>query len=114
MEEFVDLGISTLRVRKNPASSKTQLLVRTNATVTKILINIIINATTPLSKPRGREVMVMCPKPLTDKAEKSADDSRAEERGSKLEIDTFLIRVKTEDLASTLFSLLEEAKRKLQ
>ncbi|KAI6661071.1 Nuclear pore complex protein Nup50-like [Oopsacas minuta] len=105
LDSFTDLGICILRVRKNPDSNKTQLLVRNNTTIAKIIINTLINNKTPLSKPRDKEIMIICLKQETDLDLKL-------EGNQVLEMETFLIRVKTVDLATTLFSLLDEAKRK--
>lgn len=102
---FADIGICILRVRKNPDTEKTQLLVRNNTTFARIIINTIITDTTPLSKPRDKEVMIICPKQETE-------TESTQEGNQSPGMDTFLIRVKTIEFAATLFSLLDEAKRK--
>ena len=104
-DSFADIGICILRVRKNPNSNKTQLLVRNNTTFARIIINIIITSTTPISKSREKEIIIICPKQETDSSDKDGGNQ-------VLEMDTFLIRVKTPALASTLYALLDEAKRK--
>ena len=102
---FVDIGVCILRVRKNPDTEKTQLLVRNNTTFARIIINTIITDTTPLSKPRDKEVMIICQRQETE--------TESPQKGNQNpEMDTFLIRVKTIEFAATLFSLLDEAKRK--
>ena len=109
-EAYIDIGICILRIRKPPESNKTQLLVRNNTTFARIIINTIINSTTPISKPREKEVIIVCPKQETDTNEQDGTS----EVNKVLEMDTFLIRVKTPALASTLHALLDEAKRKTQ
>ncbi|XP_055768256.1 nuclear pore complex protein Nup50-like isoform X2 [Salvelinus fontinalis] len=95
--EFKEKGVGTLHL-KTTADGKTQLLVRADTNLGNILLNILVQASTPCSRMGRNNVMVICvPNPVVD-------------HNNPTNPVAMLIRVKTAEGADELHNILEEKK----
>ncbi|XP_071190431.1 nuclear pore complex protein Nup50 isoform X3 [Salvelinus alpinus] len=95
--EFKEKGVGTLHL-KTTADGKTQLLVRADTNLGNILLNILVQASTPCSRMGRNNVMVICvPNPVVD-------------HNNPTNPVAMLIRVKTAEDADELHNILEEKK----
>ena len=91
--EFVDLGVGTLKVQKS--SSKTlRLLLRNDSSLRNVILNINVTADMPLSSNK-KSVLLMCPSPNPPLSVGAGPV-------------TYLIRVKSAELAEELLGVLKE------
>ncbi|XP_038839734.1 nuclear pore complex protein Nup50 [Salvelinus namaycush] len=95
--EFKEKGVGTLHL-KTTADGKTQLLVRADTNLGNILLNILVQASTPCSRMGKNNVMVICvPNPVVD-------------LNNPTNPVAMLIRVKTAEDADELHNILEKKK----
>lgn len=97
---FIDKGIGFLYIKQQEASSRAQLLIRSDTTTGNILLNIALVESLPVSKAeKGKGVMLTCiPNPPVEPPPKKKDgDANGNEDESNKKTVTFLIRVKATD-----------------
>lgn len=96
-EEFIELGTGNLLVCKTTGSG-VQLLMRNETTLAKVLLNVRVTAQMPLTL-KGNNVFLVCMPnpPLTAKPPDNPTPA------------TYLIRVKTGDIASSLHSTIKQS-----
>ncbi|CAH3191952.1 unnamed protein product [Porites evermanni] len=95
-----ELGIGMLNLKK--LEGKTQVLVRNDTTLGKILLNIYLAESTPITRSGKNNVILMCvPNPPLYSKPSEGDNSKPA---------TYLIRVKTAEDADELFSQLNKSK----
>ena len=95
-----ELGIGMLNLKK--LEGKTQVLVRNDTTLGKILLNIYLAESTPITRSGKNNVILMCvPNPPLYSKPSEGDNSKPA---------TYLIRVKTTEDADELFSQLNKSK----
>ena len=95
-----ELGIGMLNLKK--LEGKTQVLVRNDTTLGKILLNIYLADSTPITRSGKNNVILMCvPNPPLYSKPSEGDNSKPA---------TYLIRVKTAEDADELFSQLNKSK----
>ncbi|GFT07204.1 nuclear pore complex protein Nup50 [Nephila pilipes] len=97
-KNYADKGIGTLHLK--PLDGKTQLLIRADTNLGNILLNIVLNASLPMSRTGKNNVLLVCiPNPPVDVKD---PDSK--------EAIPMLIRVKTEEEADELLETLNKYK----
>lgn len=95
--EFKEKGVGTLHL-KETAEGKTQMIIRADTNLGKILLNILVASSMPCSRVGKNNVMVVCvPNPPLDDKNPSGPVP-------------LLIRVKTAEDADELHKILEEKK----
>lgn len=95
-----ELGIGMLNLKK--LEGKTQVLVRNDTTLGKILLNIYLAESTPITRSGKNNVILMCvPNPPLYSKPNEGDNNKPA---------TYLIRVKTAEDADELFSQLNKSK----
>ena len=95
-----ELGIGMLNLKK--LEGKTQVLVRNDTTLGKILLNIYLAESTPITRSGKNNVILMCvPNPPLYSKPSEGDNNKPA---------TYLIRVKTAEDADELFSQLNKSK----
>lgn len=96
-EEYIELGTGNLLVCKTTGSG-VQLLMRNETTLAKVLLNVRVTAQMPLTV-KGNNVFLVCVPnpPLTSKSPENPTPA------------TYLIRVKTGDIATTLHSTIKQS-----
>ncbi|XP_033992959.1 nuclear pore complex protein Nup50 [Trematomus bernacchii] len=95
--EFKEKGVGTLHLKKSD-DNKVQLLIRADTNLGHILLNILLQASLPVSRLGKNNVMVVCvPNPPVDEKNPSSPVP-------------LLIRLKTSEDADQLHKLLEEKK----
>ena len=95
-----ELGVGMLNLKK--LDKKTQLLIRNDTTLGKVLLNVRLLENTPISRSGKNNVMLVCiPNPPLYSKESDGDNSKPA---------TYLIRVKTKEDADKLFELLKSNK----
>ncbi|RUS76591.1 hypothetical protein EGW08_015633, partial [Elysia chlorotica] len=103
-ERWVDKGVGNLHL-KPVGESKTQLLVRADTNLGNILLNVMLSASTPVSRQGKNNVLVVCvPNPPLDVKAKEDDQNKPV---------PMLIRVKAESDADELFQKIDERKKML-
>lgn len=97
---WVELGIGMLNLKK--IDRKTQVLVRNDTTLGKILLNVYLAESTPISRSgKNNVILVSVPNPPLYAKESDGDNSKPA---------TYLIRVKTAEDADELFAQLNASK----
>lgn len=95
-----ELGIGMLNLKK--LEGKTQVLVRNDTTLGKIILNIYLAESTPITRSGKNNVILMCvPNPPLYSKPSEGDNNKPA---------TYLIRVKTAEAADELFSQLNKSK----
>lgn len=96
-EEYIELGTGNLLVSKTTGSG-VQLLMRNETTLGKVLLNVRVTAQMPLTV-KGNNVFLVClpNPPLTSKPPDNPTPA------------TYLIRVKTGDIATNLHSTIKQS-----
>lgn len=97
---WVELGIGMLNLKK--IDRKTQVLVRNDTTLGKILLNVYLAESTPISRSgKNNVILVSVPNPPLYAKESDGDNSKPA---------TYLLRVKTAEDADELFAQLNASK----
>ena len=97
---WVELGIGMLNLKK--LEDKTQVLVRNDTTLGKILLNVYLAENTPISRSGKNNLMLLCvPNPPLFSKPSEGDNNKPA---------TYLIRVKTAEDADELFKQMETNK----
>lgn len=97
---WVELGIGMLNLKK--LEGKTQLLVRNDTALGKIVLNVYLAENTPISRSGKNNVMLISvPNPPLFSKDAEGDNSKPA---------TYLIRVKTSEDADELFKKMETNK----
>lgn len=91
--------------------SKTILLMRNDTALGNILLNISLSSQLPVSRAKNN-VLLMCP-PNPPLELKPTNQSEETPQSGNEEIVTYLIRVKTTELAIQLFELIKKLQSKL-
>ena len=99
-------GVGVLRVKEE--QSKGILLMRNDTTLGNILLNVSLSPQLPVSRAGKNNVLLMCPPnpPLEFKPTNQSEELPAQSGSG--EIVTYLIRVKTTQLADQLFELIKK------
>lgn len=97
---YAELGIGMLNLKK--LEGRTQVLVRNDTTLGKILLNVYLSESTPISRPgKNNVILVSVPNPPLYSKPSEGDNSKPA---------TYLIRVKTAEDADELFKQLDTNK----
>ena len=97
---WAELGLGVLNLKK--LDEKTQLLVRNDTSLGKILLNVFLSKNMPISRNGKNNVMlVSVPNPPLYAKESEGDNSKPA---------TYLIKVKTAENADELFEQLNSSK----
>ena len=93
--------------------SKAILLMRNDTTLGNILLNVCLSPQLPVSRAGKNNVLLMCPPnpPLELKPTNQSEEIPVQSGSG--EIVTYLIRVKTSQLADQLFELIKKLQSKL-
>lgn len=103
--EFRELGVAILRIIRDPNNcQKTQLLIRDLSGLAKILLNVMIYSKMPIKLIGDNKIMLVCPNIISEEISGNA------ETNTKPNLITFLLRVKTPELAKDLIEHLTQAK----
>ena len=93
-EEFNELGIGTLKVQSSSGQS-VRLLLRNDTSIGNILMNVKLTSNVPMTRSKNN-LMIVCQ--ANPPLGKEADDKAV----------TYLIRVKTEELATHLHTVIKD------
>lgn len=91
--EYVDLGVGTLKVQSSSSKGTVQLLMRNDTSLGTILLNVRVTASTPMSCNK-KSVLLMCP----------VANPPLQVEGAV----TYLLRVKTAELAEELLDTIKK------
>ena len=93
-EEFSELGIGSLKVQSSSGQS-VRLLLRNDTSLGNILMNVKLTSNVPMTRNKNN-LMIVCP--ANPPLGKDSDDKAV----------TYLIRVKTEELATHLHTVIKD------
>ena len=96
--QYVELGIGILHVETPEQGSGVRLLLRNTTTIGQVLLNIRLTPSLPLSVQKNNLLVVSIPNPPL-----SVGDEVKEQQPV-----TYLIRVKTHEIASQLLSTIQK------
>ena len=94
-DEFTELGVGMLRVLRT--TSGVRVILRNDTAISKVLLNVFVTKSVPLSSKANNVFLVCAPNPPL--ASKEEDSTRPV---------TYLLRVKTATLAAELVKTLKE------
>ena len=100
-----------LRVKEE--QTKAILLMRNDTTLGNILLNISLSPRLPVSRAGNNNVLLMCPPNPPLEFKPTNQNEEVPLPGQSEEIVTYLIRVKTKELADQLFELIKSLQCKL-
>lgn len=108
--EILIIGVGILRVKE--VQSKGVLLMRNETTLGNILLNISLSSQIPVSRAGKNNVLIISPPnpPLDFKS--TNQNEQTSPQSSNGEMVTYVIRVKTSELADQLFELIKTLKSK--
>ena len=95
-EQFTELGVGQLRVL--PAATGVRVLLRNDTSLSKVLLNVRVTESVPVSSKANNVFLVCVPNPPL-----------AGKEGDKSAPVTYLIRVKTDTLAAGLVGALRSS-----
>jgi len=92
--------------------SKVILLMRNDTTLANVLLNVSLSSQLPVSRAGKNNVLLVCPPnpPLEFKPNNQNEEATVQSGGAVV---TYLIRVKTSQLADQLFELIKTLQSKL-